>query len=160
MQWDAHDNLDENHEKMSGMTDKPVAGLLADLKARGLLDETLVVWGGEFGRTPCAQGGGRGRDHNPYGFSMWMSGAGIKGGTILGATDEIGLRTIEDRAHQRSSRDDPSSHGAGPQAIDLSSQRPRRAPDRRRRTSFDQDFGLKSNSTLDIDVRARYARVS
>ena len=99
VQWDAHDNVDENHEKMSGMTDKPVAGLLADLKARGLLDDTLVVWGGEFGRTPCAQGGGRGRDHNPYGFSMWMSGAGIKGGTILGATDEIGLRAIEDRAH-------------------------------------------------------------
>lgn len=99
VQWDAHDNVDENHEKMSGMTDKPVAGLLADLKSRGLLDETLVVWGGEFGRTPCAQGGGRGRDHNPYGFSMWMSGAGIKGGTILGATDEIGLRAIEDRAH-------------------------------------------------------------
>ncbi|GAC1301664.1 MAG: hypothetical protein NVSMB14_11330 [Isosphaeraceae bacterium] len=99
VQWDAHDNVDENHEKMSGMTDKPVAGLLADLKARGLLDDTLVVWGGEFGRTPCAQGGGRGRDHNPYGFSMWMSGAGIKGGTILGATDEIGLKAIEDRAH-------------------------------------------------------------
>jgi hypothetical protein len=99
VQWDAHDDLDANHEKMCGFTDKPVAGLLTDLKRRGLLDETLVVWGGEFGRTPVAQGGSRGRDHNATGFSMWMAGGGIKAGTILGATDEIGLRAIEDRAH-------------------------------------------------------------
>jgi hypothetical protein len=99
MQWDAHDDVDANHEKMCGLTDKPVAALLTDLKRTGLLDETLVVWGGEFGRTPCAQKGGRGRDHNARGFTMWMAGAGIRGGAVLGATDEIGLAAVEDRAH-------------------------------------------------------------
>ena len=99
MQWDAHDDLDANHEKMCGLTDKPVAALLTDLKRRGLLDETLVVWGGEFGRTPVSQKGGRGRDHNATGFTMWMAGGGVKGGTVVGATDEIGLNAIEDRAH-------------------------------------------------------------
>jgi uncharacterized protein (DUF1501 family) len=99
VQWDAHDNVDSNHETMCGMTDKPVAALLKDLKRTGLWDDTLVVWGGEFGRTPVSQGGSRGRDHNATGFTMWMAGAGIKGGTILGSTDEIGLRAIENRAH-------------------------------------------------------------
>jgi Protein of unknown function (DUF1501) len=99
MQWDAHDDIDANHEKMCGMTDKPVAALLTDLKRTGLLEETLVIWGGEFGRTPVRQQGGRGRDHNATGFSMWMAGGGVKGGTIVGATDEIGLKTISDRAH-------------------------------------------------------------
>ncbi len=99
MQWDAHDDLDANHEKMCGLTDKPVGALLTDLKRRGLLDDTLVVWGGEFGRTPVAQGGSRGRDHNATGFTMWMAGGGVKGGTILGATDEIGLNAIDDKAH-------------------------------------------------------------
>ena len=80
-QWDAHDDIDANHEKMCGMTDKPVAALLTDLKRTGLLEETLVVWGGEFGRTPVRQGGGRGRDHNATGFTMWMAGGGVKGGT-------------------------------------------------------------------------------
>ncbi len=99
VQWDAHDDIDANHEKMCGMTDKPVAALLADLKRTGLLDETLVVWGGEFGRTPVRQGGGRGRDHNATGFTMWMAGGGIKGGTTVGATDEAGVKAIEDAAH-------------------------------------------------------------
>jgi hypothetical protein len=99
VQWDAHDNLDANHEKMCGMTDQPVAALLTDLKRTGLLDETLVVWGAEFGRTPVRQGGGRGRDHNATGFTMWMAGGGVKGGTVVGATDEAGLNAIEDRAH-------------------------------------------------------------
>ena len=99
MQWDAHDDIDANHEKMCGLTDKPVAGLLSDLKRTGLLEETLVVWGGEFGRTPVRQQGGRGRDHNATGFSMWMAGGGVKGGTIVGATDEIGMKAVSDRAH-------------------------------------------------------------
>ncbi len=99
MQWDAHDDLDANHEKMCGLTDQPVAALLTDLKRTGLLDETLVIWGGEFGRTPVAQKGGRGRDHNATAFSMWMAGGGVKGGTTLGVTDEIGLNVVEDRAH-------------------------------------------------------------
>jgi arylsulfatase A-like enzyme len=99
MQWDAHDDVNANHEKMCGLTDKPVAGLLTDLKRRGMLDDTLVIWGGEFGRTPVAQKGSRGRDHNATGFTMWFAGAGVKGGLTLGATDEIGLNTIEGRAH-------------------------------------------------------------
>jgi len=99
-QWDAHDNVVENHTKMCGATDKPIAGLLKDLKRRGLLDETLVVWGSEFGRTPTSQGG-RGRDHNPYGYSIWMAGGGIRGGTVHGATDEIGYKAVVDRVHAR-----------------------------------------------------------
>ncbi len=99
MQWDAHDDIDANHENMCGRTDQPVSALLTDLERRGLLDETLVVWGGEFGRTPVAQGGSRGRDHNATGFTMWMAGGGVKGGTILGSTDEIGLNAIEEPAH-------------------------------------------------------------
>ena len=96
--WDAHNDLEGNHTKMCRSVDKPIAGLLADLKATGLLDTTLVVWGGEFGRTPFNEKGD-GRDHNPWGFTMWMAGAGIKGGQIIGQTDEIGLRAIEKRAH-------------------------------------------------------------
>lgn len=96
--WDAHNNLEGNHTKMCLSVDKPIAGLLADLKATGLLDTTLVVWGGEFGRTPFNEKGD-GRDHNPWGFTMWMAGAGIKGGQIIGVTDEIGLKAIEKRAH-------------------------------------------------------------
>ncbi len=96
--WDAHSNIEGNHSKMCRSQDKPVAGLLADLASRGLLDETLVVWGGEFGRTPFNEKGD-GRDHNPWGFTMWMAGGGIKGGQVIGTTDEIGLRGIDKRAH-------------------------------------------------------------
>jgi len=96
--WDAHNNIEGNHSKMCKSSDKPIAGLLTDLKARGLLDDTLVVWGGEFGRTPFNEKGD-GRDHNPWGFTMWMAGGGIKKGQVLGTTDEIGLRGIDKRAH-------------------------------------------------------------
>jgi hypothetical protein len=94
--WDQHSGLRKGHEDNARATDKPVAGLLKDLKARGLLESTLVVWGGEFGRTPMAQGSD-GRDHNPYGFTMWLAGGGIKGGTIHGATDDYGYYTVEDK---------------------------------------------------------------
>ena len=100
LQGDAHDNIEENHLRMAGQTDKPVAALLKDLKRRGLLDTTLVVWGGEFGRSPESQGS-KGRDHHNLGFSMWMAGGGIKGGTVVGATDEIGLRAVENPYHFR-----------------------------------------------------------
>jgi len=79
--------------------DQPIAQLLTDLKQRGLLDETLVVWGGEFGRTPTAQGGINGRDHNPFGFCMWLAGGGIKGGTVHGESDEFGFRAMQDKVH-------------------------------------------------------------
>jgi hypothetical protein len=92
-QWDAHANLKGNHSQNCAQTDLPIDGLLTDLKARGLLDSTLVIWGGEFGRMPVSQGNG-GRDHNPYGFMAWMAGAGIKGGTSHGETDEIGHKAV------------------------------------------------------------------
>jgi hypothetical protein len=96
VQWDAHDDINGNHEKMAGLVDQPIAALLKDLKERGLLDETLVVWASEFGRTPMSQGG-KGRDHNPYGYTMWLAGGGVKGGQAIGATDEFGLRAEEER---------------------------------------------------------------
>lgn len=96
--WDSHANLDKNHSALCKSADKPVAGLLADLKRRGLLDSTLVVWGGEFGRTPMSEQG-NGRDHNPTGFTMLMAGAGVKGGRVYGATDELGLHAVENRLH-------------------------------------------------------------
>src|SRR5439155_8783946 len=92
IQWGAHKDLIGNHEKMCGMTDLPVAGLLTDLKQRGLLDSTLVIWGAEFGRLPTSQGGD-GREHNPHGFKMWFAGGGIKPGTIVGEIDVMGLRS-------------------------------------------------------------------
>jgi hypothetical protein len=95
-QWDAHDDLNGNHEKMCGHVDKPIAALLKDLKERGLLETTLVVWASEFGRTPMSQGG-KGRDHNPYGYTMWLAGGGVKGGQAVGETDEFGLRARTER---------------------------------------------------------------
>ena len=102
--WDGHNQCDKNHVDMARKVDKPIAGLLADLKARGLLDSTLVIWGGEFGRTPMTDGNanggyGGGRDHNPYGFTTWLAGGGIKGGQIVGATDEIGFRAVSEPVH-------------------------------------------------------------
>ena len=97
--WDQHARLKEGHTANAKATDKPIAALLKDLKARGLLDQTLVIWGGEFGRTPTAQGTGDspGRDHHPYGFTMWLAGGGIKGGVIHGATDEYGYYAVENK---------------------------------------------------------------
>ncbi len=96
--WDAHDDVEKNHATMCARTDQPVAALLIDLKRRGLLDDTLVLWGGEFGRMPMSEGG-KGRDHNPHGFTAWMAGGGIKGGTVHGSTDAVGLRAERDRVH-------------------------------------------------------------
>ncbi len=94
MQWDAHKHLKQNHEKMAGHSDVPVGGLLDDLKQRGLLDRTLVIWGAEFGRLPTSESG-NGRDHNPHGYTMWFAGGGIRGGQTIGETDEFGLRAVE-----------------------------------------------------------------
>ncbi len=99
-QWDAHKDIESNHGQMAARVDRPIAGLLADLKRRGLLDSTLVLWGGEFGRSPEAQGG-KGRDHHNLGFSMWLAGGGIQGGRVVGATDDIGLRAVQDPYHFR-----------------------------------------------------------
>jgi hypothetical protein len=99
-QWDAHDDIKGNHEKMCLWTDRPIAGLLKDLKSRGLLDSTLVVWASEFGRTPVSENG-NGRDHNPLGFTIWMAGGGVKGGQVIGQTDEIGYKAVGERYHPR-----------------------------------------------------------
>jgi hypothetical protein len=100
--WDNHDKIEDNHRRLANEIDQPIAALLTDLKQRGMLDETLILWGGEFGRTPSVEleGGGKsklGRDHNHYGFTVWMAGGGIKGGTVHGATDEFGFRAVKDR---------------------------------------------------------------
>jgi hypothetical protein len=98
--WDAHRDMERNHNFHAGNTDKPIAGLIKDLKQRGLLDETLIIWGGEFGRQPTAEyAKGTGRDHNSYGFTMWMAGGGIKGGISYGETDELGGSAVTNRLH-------------------------------------------------------------
>ncbi len=98
--WDAHTDVEGNHSKLCDETDKPIAGLLQDLKRRGLLDSTLVIWGGEFGRTPMSESG-NGRDHNPFGFTMWFAGGGVKRGLTFGTTDELGLYATEGKSHVR-----------------------------------------------------------
>lgn len=99
-QWDAHADIEENHTRMAKETDQPIAGLLKDLKRRGMLDSTLVVWGGEFGRSPEAESR-TGRDHHNVGFTTWMAGGGVRGGQIVGATDAIGLRAVDEPQHFR-----------------------------------------------------------
>ncbi len=96
--WDAHSDVLGNHGKLCAQSDRPVAGLLRDLKSRGLLESTLVVWGGEFGRMPMSEGS-NGRDHNPHGFSMWMAGGGVRGGRVIGSTDAVGLRAESEKTH-------------------------------------------------------------
>jgi arylsulfatase A-like enzyme len=95
--WDGHANIKDNHTQFAGETDTPIGGLLADLKQRGLLDSTLVIWGGEFGRLPIVQKGGTGRDHNPHAFTYWLAGGGTKGGVSYGETDEIGHKAAVNR---------------------------------------------------------------
>jgi hypothetical protein len=102
--WDNHDNIEDNHRKLARQIDQPIAALLTDLKQRGMLEDTLVIWGGEFGRTPTVElklSGDKtmGRDHNPYGFSMWLAGGGVKGGTVYGATDEFGFKAADKPVH-------------------------------------------------------------
>jgi len=98
--WDAHDNCPDNHGRHAMEIDQPIAAIMEDLKRTGMWDETLLIWGGEFGRTPTSEGVGKpGRDHNHYGFSMWLAGGGVKGGQAVGATDEVGFTAVENRAH-------------------------------------------------------------
>ena len=98
--WDAHKDVTENHQRMCRRTDRPIAALLKDLKRRGLLDDTLVIWGGEFGRMPMSEQG-KGRDHNPWGYSVWLAGGGVRGGIAHGATDDVGLRAAVDKVSVR-----------------------------------------------------------
>ncbi len=134
--WDGHNDCIKNHTTHAAETDKPIAALMTDLKRTGLWDETLLVWGGEFGRTPTSEGVGKpGRDHDWHGFSMWLAGAGVKGGQAIGATDELGFKAVEDRLPcKRSSRDHSSPDGTRSPAIELPTSRARPAFNRRRRT--------------------------
>ncbi len=98
--WDAHESVEKNHSRHASEVDQPIATLLSDLEQRGLLDSTLVIWGGEFGRMPFSEGVNKpGRNHNPYGFSMWLAGGGVRGGTVFGATDELGFAAVENPVH-------------------------------------------------------------
>ena len=104
--WDSHSEVENNHRRLAGQCDQPISALLTDLKQRGMFNDTLVVWGGEFGRTPVVEltsfgsnEGKNGRDHNSYGFSMWLAGGGVKRGHVHGATDEFGFRSVRDRVH-------------------------------------------------------------
>jgi uncharacterized protein (DUF1501 family) len=94
--WDAHNSIEENHSRLCRATDRPVSALLRDLKQRGLLDDTLVIWGGEFGRMPMSEQGA-GRDHNPWGYSVWLAGGGVRRGFSWGSTDDVGLRAVADK---------------------------------------------------------------
>ena len=128
--WDQHGNLKKGHEKNALDTDQAIAGLIKDLKARGLLDETLIVWAGEFGRTPHSAGRD-GRDHHPEGFTVWLAGGGVKGGIVYGATDELGMHAVENVVHDaRPARHDPAPARPRSRAADLPLQRPRLPPDR------------------------------
>ena len=141
--WDGHTDIAKNHSGFAGETDRPIAALLTDLKARGLLDSTLVICNGEFGRLPIVQKGGTGRDHNPHAFTTWMAGGGVKAGARHGATDEIGHKAVEDRVSINDLHaTDPAPARDRPREADLPVQRPRLPPDRRRRAGGPGGRGL------------------
>ncbi len=129
--WDQHSNLPK-HADHARAVDRPIAGLLADLKRRGLLEDTLVWWGSEFGRTPYAEKNGTGRDHNPGGFTVWLAGGGVKPGFAYGATDEFGHTAVQNKVHMHDLHaTDPAPARPRPREADLPLQRPRLPPDRR-----------------------------
>ncbi len=148
--WDAHWDLKGNHGLHCAETDKPIAGLIKDLKSRGLFDSTLIIWHGEFGRLPISERMD-GRDHNPNGFSVWLAGGGVKGGTIVGATDQYGYRAVENpKIGLRAARHDPAPARARSREADLPLQRPRHAADRRAREGDQGDSGVASGFQLQL----------
>ena len=152
--WDAHFGLKPNHDEHCAETDRPIYGLLTDLKRRGLLDSTLVIWGGEFGRLPTNQGT-IGRDHGPKGFTMWLAGGGVKGGQIHGATDEFGYAAVEKpNFHSRSARHLFALVGPGSQTTDFPPRRPRHAADRCQRRSDSRNFDL-----MRVRIAPNFARL-
>ncbi len=147
--WDGHIDIAGNHRQFAGETDTPIAGLLTDLKQRGLLDSTLIIWGGEFGRLPVAQRPKNtkqmGRDHNPHAFTIWFAGGGVKGGTHHGETDEIGHQgRRRSRQRQRPARHHPAPAWPGSPEAHLPLQRPGVPPDRRCRHRDQEDHRLIS----------------
>ena len=158
--WDQHGNLVKDIKKNCKDTDQACAALVKDLKQRGLLDDTLVIWGGEFGRTPMVQGGDDGRDHHPNAFTMWLAGGGIKPGITLGETDEFGFNAVEGQ----SPRPRPARHDAAPAGLrshqaDLPLPGPRFPADRRPRRSGEAAAGVKMRAGLaDSISRASFPR--
>ena len=143
--WDGHKTLKAQYAVHAPILDQPCAALLKDLKARGLLDDTLVVWVTEFGRMPTFQKGASGRDHNPKGFTVWLAGAGVKRGFSYGATDEFGYQAVENVDHDlRSPRHDPAPARSRPRAAELLPQRHRAPPDRCAWPGHSRDSGLSS----------------
>ena len=150
--WDQHGNLKAGHEKNALDTDQAIAGLIRDLKARGLFDETLVIWAGEFGRTPHSAGRD-GRDHHPEGFSVWLAGGGVKGGTVYGATDELGMHAVEERLHHpRPSCHDSAPAWPRPRTTDVPVRRPRFPADRCSRPGCEARAGLGQRSRTSAAV--------
>ena len=142
--WDQHGGLKAGLTSNCRDTDRPSAALVQDLKQRGLLDDTLVVWGGEFGRTPMVQGGDDGRDHHNRSYTMWLAGGGIRPGVTYGETDELGFNVARPGPCARSQRDDLASAGIRPHAVDVPLPRPRFPPDRRAWTGGQRDPRLES----------------
>ena len=143
--WDAHADMEGNHSRYCRESDRPIAGLLKDLKQRGLLDSTLVIWGGEFGRTPMSESG-NGRDHNPYGFTMWMAGGGVRGGvTLRRDRRDRPVRRREQSPRPRHPRHDPALLRPRPRAADVPAQRPRRTADGQRRQGDRSDSCISSS---------------
>ena len=150
--WDQHDNLPRDIQRQCRETDQASAALITDLKQRGMLDDTLVVWGGEFGRTSYSQGKltatNYGRDHHPRCFTVWMAGGGVKPGLVYGATDDFSYNVAEQRrARPRPPCDDAAPAGRGPRAADLLLPGPPLPPDRRARQRRDAAPGVKSRAT-------------
>ena len=149
--WDAHDHIAENHRTLAGQCDRAIAALLADLKQRGLFEETLVLCGGEFGRTPAVEmvngKPAMGRDHNHWGFSVWLAGGGVKGGIVHGATDEFGYQAVEKPGPRpRPARHDPPPPRLRPHPAHLPIRRPRLPPHRRARRGRARDSNMIGES--------------
>jgi uncharacterized protein (DUF1501 family) len=151
--WDSHDDLKDNHARLAGQTDKAIAALISDLKRLGLFDETLILWGGEFGRTPVVElptpgsnaGKVNGRDHNHWGFSVWLAGGGVKGGQAVGATDEFGFKAVEKPVHVHDLHA-TMLHllGVRPREVHVPLRRPRLPPHRRPRQGGEGRAGVSA----------------
>ena len=165
--WDSHDDLEVQHRRLAGQVDKPIAALIADLKRLGLFESTLIIWGGEFGRTPVVElptpganaGKINGRDHNHWGFTVWLAGGGVKGGQAVGATDEFGFKAVENRGSRpRPPRDHPAPARLRSREVHLSLRRPRLPPHRRAWPRGEGSARVTQSFSCSSCVRLVYSR--